>query len=297
MPSTVKINGETKEIDALYLIPPDEGELNQYYGRIGNGKTYIALRDILNDLNYGLIVKCNFPIIWDGYDERKSRLKNLLKLLGLKRNFYVFPKGNLQYFDITKEWANKQGYTDFHHWFSKQTSCRIYIDEGHLVYDSYQLAKMDLDKRVAILDTRHYDRSVSIISQRASAIHAVLRGNVNRFFKCEKILDIKIPFTNKRILRFLKTEFQDIDGNEKPDETKNEDDEYEFAITQKTYWGRKKYFEKYDTRYRRGQTPESQNDLNYIDKITWKQAFKNIFKKNATDNVGDNISVRNSETN
>jgi len=291
MPTFIKSGEEWREVDLLYIIPPQEGELNQYYGRIRNGKSYIACRHMYEDLKSGLIVKANFPFKWEGYDQRKVWYWLLLGLIGLKRNYYVYPKENFQQIDITSEWAQKNGYPDFHSWFAVQTSCKIYLDEGHLVYDSYQMTKMDLDKRVAIFDTGHYDRSISIISQRPSNIHATLRGNVNRFFKVEKLFNYRLYPTKIRLQKFQVTEFQDVGPDEKPDETRiiedgEETDEYKHAVSQQTYWGRKKYFEMYNTKFRRGSLGESQKDNTKMYWFTWKEIvynsyiyIKNIFSK------------------
>jgi len=276
MPSEIINNeGEIKEVDATYLIPPQQGELHQYYGRIGSGKSYIATRNIIDDLNSGLVVKANIPILWNGYDQLDDFKYRLLGILGLKKKFYIFPKENYTYFDITDTWAHKHGYEDFHHWLGSQTSCIIYIDEGHLAYDSYELARMRMEKRLAILDTRHYDRTIVVISQRPTAIHASLRGNVHRFFKCENNLNFKIPFTNKKIMNFLFTEFQDVDQNDRPNEEIDEETkEYKYAIRTDLYWGRKKFFKAYNTKFRRGNTPESQSDLNILKNRKWIEMLK-----------------------
>lgn len=270
MPTTViDKDGNVQEIESLYLIPPQEGELNQYYGRIGNGKTYAATRDAWEYLQAGYIVKTNWRIAWPGRDERKEFWKIFLGMLGLKKEFLIFPKENLQFFKVDE---------NFYDWIGKQTSCIIFIDEGHIAYDSYKLAKMSMEERLTVLNTRHYDRIVNVISQRPTAIHSVIRGNVNRFYKCELISQI---FGAKH---FKKTEFQDT-KDDVPDETRIKEldeethmmvdtDEYEFAISEKTYWGTRKWYRRYDSKYLRGDAPESQKDLVRIEKIKWRDWFK-----------------------
>jgi len=273
----------------LDLIPPYEGALRQYYGRIRNGKTYAATVDVLDDLKNGQVVYCNYPITYDGYDQRQFFFYRLLGFLGLKKIFFHFPKENFYFVDTTDLQNIKlngvETKLNFYDWLKNLTSCSIYLDEGHIFYDSYMALKMKLSDRVAILDTGHYDRTINIISQRPTAIHVVLRANVNQFFKCEKVWDFKL-FWNKnlRIQRFRKTEFQDVDANDRPDESKikklnekthlfEDTDEYEKAVSEKFYFGKKKIFSAYDTKYRRGDLKESQKNLGEIWDVSWRDLF------------------------
>lgn len=270
-----------KKVDVLDLIPPDEGEINQYYGRIGCGKTYAATVDILRELTRGQVVYANWIIDWSGYDQRQILFYRLLGILGLKRHFLYFPKENLRYFEV------KNTFTDD---ISQLTDCKIYLDEGHIAFDSYEMARMKMEKREAVLHTRHFNRTIVIISQRPSAIHVTLRANVNRFFKCEKVLDWK--FFGIHLIRFKKTEFQDTDDNDKPKEDKikefikdektgmmmaKDTSEYEYAISTQYYWGRSKIFKAYDTKYMRKGMKSSQTNLAEL----WRLWFKDHFKKNA----------------
>jgi len=284
MPTLVNYNGEQKEIDVVKLLqflPPDEGTIDQYYGRIGNGKTYAATADIIRDLNRGQVVYANWKVDWKGFDERSDLWSKLLKLLGLKRYFCKFKPENFHYFQIGKKIGNEDC-TDFVKYISGLTSCKIYIDEGHLAFDSYEMARMDIAKRASVLHTRHFDRSIKIISQRPTAIHVTLRANVNRFFKCEKVY----RFISKLIKRpiFMKTEFQDLDQNDKPDETRlkdkrgNETGKYQFAVSQRYYIGNKKIFAAYSTKYLRGSLNESQVNAVDIYEWSWLQTLKNLLR-------------------
>jgi len=267
--------GEQREIDVVrglfYWITPKEGDLNQVYGRIGNGKTYCATVDALWLLNHGYIVKTNWKIKWEGYDERKILFYRILGVLGLKRNFAYYPKSNYEQFRVDGNFLN---------WISKQTSCNIFIDEGHIAYDSYEMARMSMEKRVSILSTRHFDRRIFIISQRATAIHATIRGNVNRFYKCE------LKFKLFGICRFHKTEFQDT-KDDIPDETREmvmrEDGTvvekgYKYAVSTERYWSSSKIFKSYDSKYLRGDTPESQKDNVVIYRYLWKEQLRKMFR-------------------
>lgn len=270
--------------EILELIPPNQGELDQYYGRIKNGKTYGVICDAIELLNSGQVVYINEPFIWNGYDERKLFLPKLRGLFGTQKTYTVYPKENLHICDLTDlENIRVDGKPkgNFYDWFRTLTSCTIILDEGHIYYDSYMALKMKIQDRVAILDTGHYDRTIWIVSQRASAIHAVLRGNVNRFFKFEKS-SFLLFWT-----RFTKTEFQDTGADEKPNEEREiiinpetgekEYGDYLYAVSSETYIGRKKIYAAYNSKFRRGSIPESQTNAIEIYRLDWKDAVHNFF--------------------
>lgn len=273
MPTPLEVGSRIENVDLLELLPPDEGEINQYYGRIGSGKTYAATADVIRELERGQIVYANWKIKWEGYDERKKRFLLFLGLLGLKRHYAKYPKNNLHFFEIKDSFVED---------ISKLTDCKIYLDEGHIAFDSYEMAKMKIEKRTAVLHTRHFDRTIIVISQRPTAIHVTLRANVNRFYKCEKTTDWNL-FWKWRIQRFLKTEFQDVTQNDVPDETKiineethEETDEYAKAVSTESYWGKKKIFQAYDTKYRREGMATSQTNFAQIYYLKWIERFKQI---------------------
>lgn len=224
-------------IELLNLFPPTEGEITQYYGRIGQGKTYGATADILDLLRRGNVVYANWRINWDGYDERNSVLYVLLSvLLPWRKRFYKFNKENLHYIPIDEK---------FHEKFEKLTDCYVFLDEGHVVFDSYEMARLSLARRASILHTRHFNRSICIISQRPTAIHVAMRANVNRFYKMEKVWQFG------SIIRFRRTEFQDM-------QNETVDDNIDNALSIKQYWGRKEVFDAYPSKYLRGNTQASQ---------------------------------------
>jgi len=248
MPTPIKIGTELKEIDLLKFFKPQDGEITQRFGRIGQGKTYGATVDIIDELKRGHIVYCNWHIKWDGYDQRNSWLYIIGSLFFPWRNtFASFPASNLRYIAIDENFMAN---------FSKLTNCSVYLDEGHVVFDSYEMAKFSMEKRVSILHTRHWDRSIHVISQRPTAIHTVLRENVNRFYKYERYG--KYPFAF-----FRRTEYQDLTAEGKPDE--------EQPLSVKLYWLKMSIAKNYDSKYLRGEQP--------LD-VTSATVFKlNIFQK------------------
>lgn len=240
---------QVREIELLNVFPPAEGEITQYYGRIGQGKTYNATADILDLLRRGYVVYCNWRINWDGFDQRRSFLHVFVSIiLPWRKRFYTFKKDNLKYLPVDEH---------FHDTFEKLTDCYVFLDEGHVVFDSYEMAKLSLAKRASILHTRHFNRSICIISQRPTAIHVAMRANVNRFYKCEK------RWQWGPLIRFRRTEFQDM-LNE------TVDDDEEKAISIKQYWGKASVFNAYPSKYLRGDTPDSQkiefeaHDFGYV---------------------------------
>lgn len=222
----------------LDLFEPDEGTVNFYYGRIGNGKTYSATADILDLLRKGRVVYCNWKIDFSGFDEREHFMYAFFRWFMFKKRFYKFNKENLRYFspdDVDIKFLG--GLTD----------CEVFIDEGQWIFDSYKGTDFSVEKRKLILHTRHFNRSLNIISQRTQALHVTARGQVNRFFKCEKKLTY--PF-----LVFKRTEFQDMKENDVDEEAE--------PISTKTYIANKRVLEAYNSKYMRSGVPKSQ-DVNF----------------------------------
>lgn len=260
MSTDVQVGREVKEIELLDLFPASEGMITQYYGRIGSGKTYTATADVLELLRRGKVVYTNWRLKYEGTDERKSWGYIIRSILfPWHRRFYVFPKDNWHYLPVDK---------DFHERLSKITDAHIFLDEGHTAFDSYEMARMSIERRMSILHTRHFDRSIHIISQRPTAVHVVMRANVNVFYRCQCLWKIG-PF-----VRFKRTEFQDL-LNESVDEDE------EKIISTKFYMGRKYVFDAYDTKYLRGDIVPSQllkfkaYDVGFLlrFKLLWRKIF------------------------
>jgi len=113
------------------------------------------------------------------------------------------------------------------------------------MFDSYEGTKFSKSKRRLILHTRHYHRTLNIISQRPTAIQVSARGNVNRFYKCVKVFSFYfLP------PRFAVYEFQDMVG-----ETVDEESE---PVSVRKYWGSSRVFNAYNTDYLAEGIPKSQ---------------------------------------
>jgi len=250
MPTALNVGTKVEDIDLVGLFSPGDGVITQYYGRIGNGKTYNATADVLDLLSAGQVVYANWKLKYDGFDQRKSLFYIIRGLLfPWSVRYYSFRPENLRYISIDDHFLDN---------FERITDAHVFLDEGHVVFDSYEMAKMSLKKRAAVLHTRHFDRSIHIISQRPTAVHVSMRANVNIFYKCEKVMQWPL-------LIFKRTEFQDLASGETVDETQ--------PVSVKHYLADKKVLNAYDTKYLRGDMPPSQSvhfdayDLSYSDKF------------------------------
>lgn len=263
----VKIEDKQALVD---LFEPLEGELNFYYGAIGNGKTYSATADILDLLQQGHVVYCNWHINYEGFDERTSLKYAFMNLLFNRKNYYSFPKENLKYFspdDVTIEFL------------ASLTDCDVFIDEGQWIFDSYEGTKFSKEKRRLILHTRHLNRSLNIISQRTQAVHKTARAQINRFYKCVKIMQ-------KPFLVFKRFEYQDIKSDD-VDETVE-------PLSVKTYIASKRVLNAYDTHYLRGGVPVSQEvhfnayRLNFRARLgLFISLLGRLFKKKESEPLGE----------
>lgn len=250
--------------DLLNIFEASEGSINMYYGLIGNGKTYAATSDILDLLKQGKVVYANWHIQVPDFDDRENFWMLLKNTLLFRKRFYRIPcSKNLHFFDP----ENFESTQELVEWLSKLNDCHIFFDEGQDMFDSYEGTRFSKSKRRLILHTRHYHRTLNIISQRPTAIQVSARGNVNRFYKCVKIASWPWP-------RFARYEFQEMTG-ETVDETVD-------PISVKRYWGSNNVFRAYNTDYLAEGIPKSQSvhfqawDLSIKDKF---YAFRRLFSR------------------
>jgi len=261
----------------LEVFEADEGSINMYYGMIGNGKTYAATSDILDLLDQGKVVYCNWRIIVKDFDDRKSFWMTLRNMLFWRKTYFKIPCAqNLYFFNVDegvfdgngKMLHAFSGTADVVKYFSELNDCHIFWDEGQDMFDSYEGTKFSKAKRRLILHTRHYHRTLNIISQRPTAIQVSARGNVNRFYKCVKLA----TFLGRP--RFARFEFQEMSG-----ETVNEEAE---PVSKKTYWGSDRVFLAYNTDYLSEGIPKSQSvffeafELFFFDRL---RAFISVFQR------------------
>ena len=267
--------------DLLDVFTASEGSINMYYGLIGNGKTYSATSDILDLLKQGKVVYANWKIIVPDFDDRKSLWFLIKNTILFRKRFYKIPcSQNLHFFD--PETFSSTG--ELVEWLSSLNDCHIFFDEGQDMFDSYEGTRFSKAKRRLILHTRHYHRTLNIISQRPTAIQVSARGNVNRFYKCVKLASWPWP-------RFARYEFQEMSG-ETVDETVD-------PISRKSYWGSSSVFNAYNTDYLAEGIPKSQAvffeayDLNFKEKLKALFVFFRSLKrtKEKTDKLSTGLST------
>jgi len=263
-----------------------EGSANMYYGLIRSGKTYAATADIHEELRQGHTVYATWPIKVRDFDDRRSFIYILRGIIfPWKKRYYEIPcSQNLHYINAETgevdgermfDPTTRFGYIDY---LNKLNHCSLYIDEAWRVIDSYQGTNLTIEGRNLILVTGHKFRTVNLIAQRPTSVHVVARGNINRFYKCEKIATLfGIPL-------FKRSEFQEMTM-----ETVNETVE---PISVKKYWGSKKIFDSYNSWYYGELNPLHDlkfrvYELNYPERILaffllflpfWS-AFSSVFKR------------------
>lgn len=186
------------QIEAVNFFLPDEGELALIYGSIGNGKTTYAVQLQLDLLNRGQVVYSTFHVDWSGFDQRKSFKHIFMNIIFFRKRFYKFNSSNWHFLDVNKEniWDT----------LLKLNNCHIFFDDVIVqLFDSYEGTKFSKEKRTWAFTTRHYDRSIYLVTQRPSQVQVALRSQVNRFFKCVKRL--AYPFLILSVY-----EYQDMKG-------------------------------------------------------------------------------------
>lgn len=214
---------EQKTAEIYSMFQPVEGFNQVYYGKVRNGKTYAATRDILELLQRGEVVYANWKVNFDGYDERNNFWVALIKLIVGKEYFYDYKGSNFHYIDTN----NPNLIQDL----NRLVGVHLFIDEGQWIFNSH-LKTDDPDKRRLVLEGGHYCRSLNVITQRPSNILKDIRSQVHIWFKCEKV------FSLGKLIRFVRYEIQDM-KDDLPDE--------EMVTSTRAYWGRSRYYNAYNT--------------------------------------------------
>lgn len=270
-----------RDIDDIF--PIGEAFIDFYYGKIRQGKTYMATVIAWIYLQMGVVVYCSYDIEFNGYDERTIWWKRLLGYIGIKSDFLVIAKENLIKFDYAH-----MSHEEFYRFFASKTDCVFIIDEAQWQFDSYLGTHMEKEDRMPIFATAHYNRGLILVSQRPMQIHTSLRGNVHRYYKMEQYFK-GFWFIPKV---FKKTEFQQLRTDGVPDETLElvwdeekkafVEGDYKFSEGSKFVFMNMKIANSYNTKYLRGNMKTSQKNYTQVVNISvlrvWQELFS-IFKR------------------
>ncbi len=272
----IKPIGKQVPKEALWeTFPANEGGIQAIIGMIGSGKSTEAVRRIKTSLSNGKAVYTNILLDLSGveFDDRNEPWYVFTGLFTFRKRYYVFDKKNYHYFspkngtvDGKKTFAPISKDPDgIIKWLNSITDAEIYYDEGQRVVNSYEGTRVSKDKLDLIEETRHMNRLLVIITQRANRIHVNARANVNQFFLCHKQWSW-FPFLVFPILKYYVTEYQAMVGNEV---------DVNQPVTRKVYTvrGNHKVWSMFNTHELRDGKPKSQKihftayDFGMFDKV------------------------------
>lgn len=172
------------------IFEAQEGTIEHIIGKIGNGKTYEGTRRALEYLRKGYVVYTTWYLnLPEKFDERKDLATLFFNTILFRKRFFVFDyKKNWKHLDIDRE--------DIVDFVGSLTDCVVMLDEGQDIFDSYEGRGMSKEKRKTITRTRHLNKTLIIVSQRAQAVAVTARANVSWFYKCVKTRAWFFPFKN-----------------------------------------------------------------------------------------------------
>lgn len=264
----LKVNPDGIRIrDIGYLVDifdSSGGDIESWTGRIGSGKTYGATIRVVRDLLAGRVVYVNWHIDISSLrgDERRSLGSVLAHILAFKSTFLnIDYQKNLHYYDLDD---SKTWYIDYGHdrryfatvvdFISNITDAVVYADEGQDIFDSYEGTRMSKEARKSLTRTRHYNRTLVIISQRPQAIAVTARANVSVFHRHVK------AFSGFGVTLFKVYSTEDIDGNNMPIFTVADQKGRQKmqARVSDWYFARKRIFAMYNSKYLRSGVKKSQ---------------------------------------
>jgi len=215
-------------------IELEEAYLHLIYGHVRQGKTLTGTQFAVKALRRGEVVYTTWALDWPGYDERKSWWCMFWALVGLKKTLAVYPASNWRYLPIRQFWEL----------FPKITDAHVMVDEAVLAVDSYVGTNITIEKRIALLLTGHFNRSITLIVQRPTSVNVNARGTVAIFWKCKKFFKI-----GKYVLIQV-LGYEDMMGDTVNEEAKPTHRRY--------YLGRPALYKYYDSKYMRGGMKPSQ---------------------------------------
>jgi len=252
-----KVDEQKVSQEVLDMFSPIEGFNNLYYGNVRQGKSYAATADILDLLEQGEIVYCNWEVNFKGFDERKIRSRIFLKFLFGKKFLFNYKKENFHYFHPDEVDVAFLG---------RLVGVHIFIDEGQWIFNSH-IRNPDPEARKLILHGGHYCRSLNIITQRPVNVFKDIRSQINIWYKCEKLFSWPFILFRRQAYENMKEDIPDEDiPSGRP----------------KLYIGRRRIFDAYNTHAMRGDHAIAPNHHFDVMEVTRWQLLKLYFRSFAT---------------
>jgi len=240
--------------EVLQYFKADQGELLMIFGAIGQGKTTLATSMVLEDLQRGQVVYTTWKIDWSGYDQRDSLWVSILNVIFFRKPYIKFDKTNWRYLDVFQD--------DIWDKLEKLNNCRIYFDDVIVeLFDSYEKTNFAKKKRRFAFTTRHFDRTIVLVTQRPSQVQVALRSQVNRFYMCKKKLSW--PF-----LLLSRYEYQEM-SDENVDLTKD-------PVSKKTYIPTRKILNAFNTKNMRTDVAPIYPTIDVF-LLTFTERFVNLY--------------------
>lgn len=271
-PPTDTVGKRVIDINELVdVFEAQEGIIEQIIGKTGHGKTYEGTRRALEYLRQGYVVYTTWHLILPKhYDERRTLSTLFFNTLFFKSRFYKFDyENNWRHIDIDRE--------DIIDFVASLTDCIVMLDEGQDIFDSYEGRGMSKEKRKTLTRTRHLNKTLIIISQRAQAVAVTARANVTWFYKCIKTKAWFYPFKNYfKVYRTEEMDQQNFPIWEAPMDNFR-------AELWHGHFADNKIYEAYNSWYLRKGVKKSQEvafeayDLNLFEKLVL--IYRSIFKK------------------
>jgi len=257
-----------EELKNKDLFQPEEGFVQMIYGRIRQGKSTEAVRRMYESLTNGKVVYSNIRLDLSSvfFDDRLQISLATSNFLWQQKRYYRFHKENFHWFNPTtgecdgKIVFDPQKRGDEIRWLNTLTDCEIYYDEGQWLLDSYESTSASIAKRKLITETGHMNRLIVIIAQRTQSVHVNARGNVNQFYRCQKVFKYWF-FRGLQVEEFQDMKGQDVDEDAPP-------------VSVHTYFVNKKYWRLFNTHYLRAGRPKSQDvyfsayDLSFSERLS-----------------------------
>lgn len=158
-------------------------------GKVGSGKTYDSVYQILIALARGKMVLTNIEL------NEEECMRALLDRFG--KRYKTFPAQFLE------EDTLEHVYTEIPYGDGRESTTLVVIDEAHNYYNSRDWAKLDPMLRKWLTNSRKYGADLILISQHNAAVDANFRRNGSFFYRIKNLNDYKLPLIGS-LSRYMK---------------------------------------------------------------------------------------------